>query len=111
VLAFGKHKNHTYANVKAMYPDYCAWVVMTANESQDCNLGLYRFARWLQQPTSYQSEKTSKPPTKVVPKGPPPAPPAAKASASAATEPSAKQRAKKAARKAGENLSSDEDNR
>ena len=60
VLTFGKHKNHTYANVKAMYPDYCAWVLMTANESEDCDLGLYRFASCLQHPASYQSEKTSK---------------------------------------------------
>ena len=45
-VGFGKHSSLTYEEVKAHQPQYCSWILKTAQESE-CDPRLRRLAGWL----------------------------------------------------------------
>jgi hypothetical protein len=71
LVAFGKHAEKSYAELKAEFPDYCQWVLKTSKESNETDARLKRLSTWLVQEAGRPAPSSNEaitPPRKGYPK-------------------------------------------
>ena len=56
VVLFGRHMGKTYKEVYQNNPDYCEWVIRTANTETNPSPGFTKFARWIEHQEKKEAE-------------------------------------------------------